>query len=477
MKQTSGLLRNIILIGNGIFILWIILSGINDGFGKITFQSITYISFIILLILNIFLILQNHIKSENTDLASYIKSKLVILISLSLILIIGISSLIYFKSKYPTTPPLNSITYTYNSIKTPHENMAKQTIGFLPYWRMDDAKYIKFNLLSEIIFFSLTADENGDIVKIIENETDPGWRWWNSPTVKDIVAKTQIAGGKISVAIAMQNNATIESFLDNQAAQENLVSNVLDLVKENHLDGINVDFEYAGELSDESYRDKFTQFTSLLSSELKKNVPNLELSIDFYPFSVQKPRLFDIPKLEPLFDKIIVMSYDYYGASSIVAGPVAPMNGYAEEKYLFDVSSTYSDYLKIVPKKKIIMGIPYYAWDYPVEDGEQPMSKVLAQDDKNGYTSVMSYGRMRTNPDITQENCKWDDLAKGNWCVYQDSETGKFHQIWLEDNKSLEIKFDFAKDNDLGGIAIWTLGYDKDYPDLWNMIKDKFTVL
>ena len=84
---------------------------------------------------------------------------------------------------------------------------------------------------------------------------------------------------------------------------------------------------------------------------------------------------------------------------------------------------------------------------------------------------------MRTNPDITQENCKWDDLAKGNWCVYQDSETGKFHQIWLEDNKSLEIKFDFAKDNDLGGIAIWTLGYDKDYPDLWNMIKDKFTVL
>jgi GH18 family chitinase len=43
------------------------------------------------------------------------------------------------------------------------------------------------------------------------------------------------------------------------------------------------------------------------------------------------------------------------------------------------------------------------------------------------------------------------------------------------DNKSIEVKFNFAKSNDLGGIAIWTLGYDKDYSDLWDLIKSKFT--
>ena len=378
---------------------------------------------------------------------------------------------------YPTTSPFRSIIYVADSIKHPHMNMVKQTIGFLPYWRTDDIKYIRFDLLSEVIFFSLTADENGNIVKIVGNETDPGWRWWQSQTIRDLIAKTQISGGKISVAIAMQKNETLEGFLNNQTAQKNLVSNLLELVKVNRLDGINLDFEYAGELSDESHRDKFTQFATLFTSEFKNSSPNTELSIDLYPFAVQKPRLFDVPKLAPLFDKVIVMSYDYYGASSDVAGPVAPMGGYSEGKFYFDVSTTYSDYLKVVPKEKIIMGVPYYAWDYTVEKWAQPIKNiVLPQNDDNGYTSVMSYGRMRADANIQKANCVWDDLAQENLCFYIDTSTGKYHQIWIEDNKSIEIKFDFANSKDLGGIAIWTLGYDKDYPDLWEMIKTKFSL-
>jgi spore germination protein YaaH len=396
--------------------------------------------------------------------------------SIFLILLLASSSFIYLKITYPTTSPFIAITYIIEAVRHPHANMTKQTVGFLPYWRMDDIKYTRFDLLSEVVFFSLTADENGNIVKIVGNETDPGWRWWKSQTVKDLIAKTQISGGKFSLAVAMQKNDTLESFLNNQIAQNNLISNLLEIVKENHLDGINLDFEYAGELSEESYRDKFTQFATSFTSEFRSSSPSTELSIDLYPFSIQKPRLFDVNKLVPLFDKIIVMSYDYYGASSEVAGPVAPMGGYSEGKYYFDVNTTYNDYIKVVPKEKIIMGIPYYTWDYPVEEGERPMSKVLPQNDENGYPAIMSYGRMRANTDIKQENCKWDDVAKENWCFYQDALTGKFHQIWIEDNKSIETKFDFAKSNDLGGIAIWTLGYDKSYIDLWEMLEKKFSL-
>jgi spore germination protein YaaH len=404
------------------------------------------------------------------------KKRLYAILYSSMFFLLIVSSLIYLKIKYPTTSPFKSIAYIANATMHPHASMAKQIIGFLPYWRTDDIKYIKFDLLSEIIFFSLTVDENGNIVKIVGNETDPGWRWWKSQVIKDLIAKTQISGGKFSLTVAMQQNSTLEKFLDNQTAQKSLITNLLEIVKASHLNGINLDFEYAGELSDESYRDKFKQFATLFTSEFRNSSPNTELSIDLYPFSIQKPRLFDVNKLAPLFDKVIIMSYDYYGASSEIAGPVAPMGGYSKDKYYFDVSTTYSDYLKVVPKEKIIMGIPYYAWDYPVEEMDTPMSNVLPQNDENGYASVMSYIRMRTNTDIKQENCIWDDLAKENWCFYQDALTGKFHQIWIEDNKSIEIKFDFAKSNDLGGIAIWTLGYDKDYLDLWEMLSKKFSV-
>jgi spore germination protein YaaH len=482
-EQFFGFLRKAIIIGNIAYILWILLNGINEGFGSLHIQSVPYIFLIIFLFLNSILLFRYFNKQDDSDLPGFInslnlnKSKIAILLLIFLILSFGILYFVYLKNKYPTVPPAKSLQYTYEAFKNPHKQMEKKTIGFLPYWRLADIQYVKFDLLSEVIYFSLTANEKGDIVKVVGNETDPGWRQWNSDTVKDLVAKTQISGGKISVAIAMQKNKTIEEFLDDPSAQRNLVVNIQELIIKNKLDGINIDFEYAGELPDESYREKFTQFNSLLSSELKGRNPNIELSIDVYASSVQKPRLYDIPKLEPLFDRIVVMSYDYYGATSDVSGPVAPMYGYAEDKYYFDVSTTYSDYLKVVPNEKIIMGIPYYAWDYPVEEGDKPMSKVLPQNDENGYTSVMSYGRMRTNTDIKQENCEWDDLAKQNWCYYQDAATGKFRQIWLEDNRSIEIKYDFAKSNDLGGIAIWTLGYDKDFTDLWNMISDKFVAL
>lgn len=413
---------------------------------------------------------------NNTDrpIKSY-KKKFIMAFSIFLALLVASSLFIYLKVTYPTASPFTSIAYIANAVRHPHARMTKQTIGFLPYWRIDDIKYIKFDLLSEVIFFSLTADENGNIVKIVGNETDPGWRWWKSQTVKDLIAKTQISGGRFSLTVAMQKNDTLESFLNNPVAQKNLIASLLEIVKESHLDGVNLDFEYSGELSDESYKDKFTQFAKSFTSEFRSSSPSTELSIDLYPFSVQKPRLFDVNKLTPLFDKVIVMSYDYYGVSSEVAGPVAPMGGYSEGRYYFDVSTTYNDYLKIVPKEKIIMGIPYYAWDYPVEEGEQPMSKVLPQNDENGYPAVMSYGRMRANTDIKREDCKWDDLAQENWCFYQDALTGKFHQIWIENNMSIDTKFDFAKSNDLGGVAIWTLGYDKAFPDLWEMLTKKFS--
>ncbi len=404
-----------------------------------------------------------------------IKRKPISILPIVLILLLIATPLVYLKIKHPTASPFTSAFYIYGSFRNPHANMTKQIIGFIPYWRASDIQYIRFDLTSEVIFFSLTADENGDIVKVVGNETEPGWRWWNSQTIKDLIAKTQISGDKFGLSIAMQKNDVLENFLNNKTAQENLTANLLKIIKDRRLDGLNIDFEYSGELSDELLRDKFTQFTGLLTSELRSNSPGIELTVDLFPLSVEKPRLFDVNKLADLFDKLIVMSYSYYGASSDIAGPGAPMGGYKEGKYFFDVSTTYSDYLTIISKEKIIMGVGYYAWDYPVEDGSLPMSKVLPGSNENGYPSVMTYGRMRTVAEINPKNCTWDDLAQENWCLYQDALTGKTHQVWIEDNKSIGTKFYFAQKNGLAGVAIWTLGYDKPYPDIWNMINDVFS--
>jgi spore germination protein YaaH len=398
---------------------------------------------------------------------------------LAIIVLILASIYIYLKITYPTASVLISAEYIKTNFGENHANMKKEVIGFLPYWRLDDTKYLRFDLLSEIIFFSLSADENGQIVKVVNNETDPGWRWWNSQTVKNLIAKTQINNTKFSLTIAMQKNKTLESFLDNKQAQQTLIDNLLKIVKSDKLNGLNIDFEYDGK-PDDSYRQKFTEFAKNLSMSFKNASPNTELSIDFFPLSIQKPRLYDVASLAPYFDRVIVMSYDYYSGSSDLAGPVAPISGYIaspsakQKSYFFDVETTYSDFTKVVPKDKLIMGVPYYGWDYPVEDNTNPLSKILPQNDYNGYAEVISYGRARTNTDLKPENCYWEDVAKATWCTYTDSNNVQ-REVWLEDNKSIEYKFDFSNLNNLAGIAIWTLGYDKDYPDIWNLIKLKFT--
>ena len=120
------------------------------------------------------------------------------------------------------------------------------------------------------------------------------------------------------------------------------------------------------------------------------------------------------------------------------------------------------------------MGVPYYGWDWAVMDGRKIQSKTLPADDPNNYAAIISYGRMRENKDIKQNQCQWDDYAKSRWCMYKD-EKNIDHQVWLEDNKSIEEKFNFVNKNKFHGIAIWTLGYDKQYPDLWNLIEKIFT--
>ncbi|MFT4678625.1 MAG: spore germination protein YaaH, partial [Chitinophagales bacterium] len=41
--------------------------------------------------------------------------------------------------------------------------------------------------------------------------------------------------------------------------------------------------------------------------------------------------------------------------------------------------------------------------------------------------------------------------------------------------KSLSIKYDWIKKNKIGGVGIWALGYDNGYPELWNLLTEKFS--
>jgi hypothetical protein len=58
-SPTIKFLRYLTIIGNAIFVLWILYNGIDEGFKANLVQIVSYLSLIFLLILNIFLLFRS----------------------------------------------------------------------------------------------------------------------------------------------------------------------------------------------------------------------------------------------------------------------------------------------------------------------------------------------------------------------------------------------------------------------------------
>jgi spore germination protein YaaH len=398
--------------------------------------------------------------------------KNVFAILLIIIILIG-GFLLYVTRKYPLSSPITSTEYFAQHLITPHANLNQRVLGFLPYWNLDYIRYLKPEELSEINYFSLNIGSDGHILQVVNNQNDPGWNGWIKQSTKDFITKSQILGAKVTVTIAAQDNQTIESVLNNNTAQQNLISDIIKQVTQRNLDGINIDFEYSGQ-PDNALVQEFTYFSTQLNAALKKQNPDATLSLSIMPLSARQQDLFDFKQLAPIYDQFIGMSYDFYGENSDIAGPVAPMNGFKNGMYFFDVTTSYSDYEKYIPKNKLIMGVPYYGWEWAVADGKTKNSKTLPSNDPNSYAAVISYARARSDPDLLPNQCSWDIVSEETWCWFTDKKTGVDHQLWIADNRMIQTRFDFAKKQQFAGIAIWTLGLDKQYPDLWNMLTATF---
>lgn len=68
----------------------------------------------------------------------------------------------------------------------------------------------------------------------------------------------------------------------------------------------------------------------------------------------------------------------------------------------------------------------------------------------------------------------WSSNYKTPWYTYQSS--GKYYQVWFDNDSSLGLKYDLAIEKDLRGVGMWALGYDGSRDELWDKLREKFTV-
>lgn len=260
---------------------------------------------------------------------------------------------------------------------------------------------------------------------------------YTSLASKEYVEKAHSKGIQVWPLIDNFSDAVdMNTLLSSTEARKTLISQLIADAKAYGFDGINIDFETLKQ-SNIKY---FIQFLRELSVHCRKN--NLVLSVD-NPAYVSFNGYYERGKQAEVVDYIINMGYDEHYAGSDM-GSVASYNYVKEsiERSLVEV-----------PKDKFINAMPLYTrlW---TTSGSETTSKAV------GIKAAKAW------VEENKVNLTWNEEL-GQYIGNVVTADGTVY-IWMEEEKSLGVKVNLAKENDIGGLAVWKLGLEPE--EIWSVI-------
>ncbi len=221
------------------------------------------------------------------------------------------------------------------------------------------------------------------------------------------------------------------------SARKKLIAGLIGDVQTYGIDGINLDIE--GIKS--SVGPHYVEFIRELSVDCRKN--GIILSVDTYVPSAYTA-FYNRAEQGRVADYVVIMGYDEHYAGGD-AGSVASL-GYEKQGI--------EDALREVPKEKLISAIPFYTRVW--------------QEDANGVTSqAMGITKAKQWVQDNQVELTWED-ALGQY-YGEKTENGTTYSIWMEEERSIGLKMDLIRSNNLAGVACWKLGFEPS--DIWDIVK------
>ena len=234
------------------------------------------------------------------------------------------------------------------------------------------------------------------------------------------------------------SSVSVYNVLAKTSTRQKLVANIVDVAAGFGLDGVNIDFEKINQETGTHY----VQFLRELSVECRKN--NLTLSIDNYvPYDFRDYYRLDIQAT--VADYVIIMGYDEHWHGSGEPGSVASIsyvrNGIAKA-------------LEEVPADKLVNALPFYTILWKTE-GVKVTDEYLTLRNTPDFIS-----RMNLTPEWNEETCQnYVEWKSGNIT----------YQLWIEDEESIAAKLSVMAAQNIGGVAVWRLGYGTE--SIWNLIR------
>lgn len=366
------------------------------------------------------------------------------------------------------------------------EKSKYEVFGFAPHWTFARLDNVNFDVLTTLAYFDIPVNANGSIDK-----GSPGYQKFKSEDATRLFKRAHDAQTRVVATFTQMDNPTILRFLDSEEAQKTAIENSVSEVKDRGIDGANIDFEYIGDPGAD-YRAKFTKFATDFTHKMHSEIPSSKVTVSVYASAAVNPKVYDIKALGTVVDGVFMMAYDFAVHGSDVAMPTAPLYGHETGQYWYDISTAVEDFLASMPSEKLILGVPWYGYNYAVYSpgvkaethrGYYVRSYVKTKKGKKLVSRLVKPKSAAQTYQITEDEITadlpgfstgWDEQGQVGYKAYFSNSDNTYRQIFIEDEKSLGIKYDFAKEKKLGGVGMWALGFDDGKPEMWTLLREKF---
>ncbi|WP_209122169.1 glycosyl hydrolase family 18 protein [Alkalihalobacillus sp. BA299] len=243
----------------------------------------------------------------------------------------------------------------------------------------------------------------------------------------------------------------VTTVLQSEELQNRLLDEAIALMDQKGYLGLDFDLEYLGAQNREQYnqlmrkaKTRLDEKGYFLSSAL---APQVEPGMTGVLYEGH-----DYATHGEIADFVFLMTYEW----GWTGGPpmaVAPID---QVRRVIEYAAS------VMPNDKIMMGIPLYGYDWtlPFIEGE---TRARAIDHQEAIELAATYNAA----------IEYDPVAQSPFFNYID-ESGVKHEVWFEDARSIQAKFDLVKELGLRGFYYWVLGWD--FPQNWLLIDENFNV-
>ncbi|XP_068139657.1 uncharacterized protein Cht6 isoform X2 [Drosophila tropicalis] len=281
---------------------------------------------------------------------------------------------------------------------------------------------------------------------------------------------------KTMIAIGGWNEASsrFSPLVANPERRQQFIKNILKFLRQNHFDGIDLDWEYPAhrEGGKSRDRDNYAQFVQELRAEFEREAEKTGRTRLLLTMAVPAgieyiDKGYDVPKLNKYLDWFNVLTYDFHSSHEPSVNHHAPLYSLEEDsEYNYDaelnIDYSIKYYLKAgADRDKLVLGIPTYGRSYTLINEEStelgaPSEGPGEQGDATREKGYLAYYEICQN---LKDDPEWT-IVQPNANVMGPYAYRRNQWVGYDDEAIVRKKAEYVVAQGLGGIMFWAIDND-----------------